>query len=65
MACGDGKLRGTEAHSASKLPIPVGLSGSTVDLTVLEDEFRIATIGSRVVLRALVDRSTPTSSAGM
>ena len=55
MAYGDGKLRGTEERSASKLPVPVGLAGSTVKLTVLEDEFRAVIIG-RVGSRALVGR---------
>jgi hypothetical protein len=39
--------------SASKLPVPPGLSGSTVKLSVLEDEFRMATVG-RVASCALV-----------
>jgi hypothetical protein len=30
---------------ASTLPIPLGLACATLDLTVLEDEFRVATIG--------------------
>jgi hypothetical protein len=42
MAWRDRKLRGTEERRASKLPIPPGLSGSTVKLTVLEDEIRMA-----------------------
>ena len=33
-----------------KLPIPLGLAGSTLNLTVPEDEFRIATIGGRHVM---------------
>jgi hypothetical protein len=30
---------------ASTLPIPVGLSGPTVKLTAMEDEFRVTAIG--------------------
>jgi len=30
--------------SVAKLPIPPGLSGSTVKLTVLEDEFRVTAL---------------------
>ncbi len=45
MVYRDRKRRGTEEHSASTLPIPVGLSRSTLNLMVLEDEFPMATIG--------------------
>jgi hypothetical protein len=44
MTYRDRKLRSTENNSASKLPIPVGLSGSTLKLTVLEDEIGMATV---------------------
>ncbi len=45
MAWGDGKLQGTEERSALKLPIPLGLACGTFNLTVLDDEFRMASIG--------------------
>ena len=45
MAYGDRGRRGTENNSASTLPIPVDLSRSTLKLTVLEDEIRVATVG--------------------
>jgi len=53
--------------SASTLPVPVGLSGWTLNLTVLDDEFRMATIG-RVASCAVVEfdvAATPAGSAGM
>ena len=50
MTQGDGKRQGTDERSALKLPIPLGLAGSTLNLTVPEDEFRIATIGGRHVM---------------
>jgi hypothetical protein len=55
MAWANGELRGTEEQSASKLTIPAGLSGTTVKLTVLEDEIRVTAIG-RVGSCALVGR---------
>jgi hypothetical protein len=51
MVYGDRERRGTENNSASTLPIPVGLSRSTLKLTVLEDEFRATPIG-RVAARS-------------
>ena len=48
MSYGNRELQGTEERSALKLPIPVGLSSWTLNLTVPEDEFRIATIGQAV-----------------
>jgi hypothetical protein len=44
MAQRDRKLRGTEESSASELPITLGLSGGTLNLTVPENEIRLATI---------------------
>jgi hypothetical protein len=45
MVWGNGKLRGHGGNSASKLPSPLDLSCRTLNLTVLEDEFRVAAIG--------------------
>jgi hypothetical protein len=46
---GDGKLRGTEEQSASKLSIPLDLTRGTLNHTVLEDEFRhVISIGPSI-----------------
>jgi hypothetical protein len=45
MAWGDRELQGPEERRALKLPIPPGLSRGTLNLTVPEDEFRMATVG--------------------
>jgi hypothetical protein len=34
-----------EAHSALRLPIPLGFKAGSLKLTVPEDEFRVAIIG--------------------
>jgi hypothetical protein len=53
---------------ASKLPIPLDLAGKPLNLTALEEYFRIAAIG-RVAQRALVGRKSDVAntpdSAGM
>ena len=70
MARGDGELQGPEERRASKLSIAPRHSGCTLNFTVSEDEFRVAT--RTFCLRALslltppdepytVNIATPTS----
>jgi hypothetical protein len=54
MAWGDGKAsRHGREQVPRSLPVPPGLSRSTLKLTVLEDELRVAPIG-RVASHALI-----------
>jgi hypothetical protein len=55
MAWGDRKRQGPEERRALTLPVPPGRSDGTLNLTVPEDEFRVAALG-RVASSALVGR---------
>jgi hypothetical protein len=45
MVWGDRKLQGPEERRALKLSMPPGLSRWVLNFTVLEHEFRVATVG--------------------
>jgi hypothetical protein len=68
MAWGDKQLRGTEESSASKLPITLGRSRWTLNLTVLKDAFRMSSFSRVAHAQSQAGNSgvaTLTGSAGV